>query len=262
MKKIATIALLFALAIGVTTAAVAQDLTGKEIIDKIRVQESYEDTMIKMKMTLENKRGETRERLLVNRVKKIDGLTRTMTTFLKPDDVKGTKFLTIENKGRDDDQFLFLPALDKVRRISSNQKGSSFMGSDFSFGDLEGRDPDKGVHKKIGEETRDGFDCYIVESTPVEGDEDDQYSKSVLWVRKDIFVPVRVEFYDKSGELLKVLSASDFQKTDDIWLAHHSVMENVQKNHKTIIDIAGLENNQGLDDDYFSQRFLKDKTQL
>lgn len=264
MKRlIHTMALLVAVSLLGAGLVYAEEITGKQIIDKIRVQESYTDTMIKIKMTLVNKRNETRERMIVNRIKKIGGLSRTMTTFLFPDDVKGTKFLTIENEGRDDDQFLFLPALDKVRRISSNQKGQSFMGTDFSYSDLSSRDPEEGAHTKLRSENKDGFDCYVVESVPDPEDTDTAYAKIITWVRTDIWVPVYIEFYDKkTGELLKVLTAGEFQKTDDIWMAHHTEMKDVRKDHKTVIEIKSVENNQGLTDDDFSQRFLKDKTRL
>jgi outer membrane lipoprotein-sorting protein len=242
--------------------ALAGDPSGKEIIEKIKVQESYKDTVLKIKMTIVDKGGQARERLILNRVKKIGGLTHSVTTFLKPDDVKGTKFLTIENQGRDNDQWIYLPAQGRERRIIASQKGQSFMGSDFSYGDLGGREPNKGKHETLRSENRDGFDCYVVQSLPDSGDKDAQYGKTVTWVRKDIWVPVYVEFYDKNYKLQKALSAKDFRQTDGIWMAHHTEMRDLVRGTRTVIDIVGIENNKGLKDDYFSMRFLKDETQL
>jgi hypothetical protein len=248
--------------VALAAPAFAGDPTGKEIIEKIKVQESYKDTVLKIKMTIVDKGGQARERLVLNRVKKIGGLTHSVTTFLKPDDVKGTKFLTIENQGRDNDQWIYLPAQGRERRIIAGQKGQSFMGSDFSYADLGGREPNKGTHETLRTEKRDGFDCYVVQSLPDKDDKDAQYGKTITWVRKDIWVPVTVEFYDRGYALKKTLSAKDFRQTDGIWMAHHTEMRDVSRGTRTVIDIMGIENNKGLKDDFFSMRFLKDETQL
>ena len=243
------------------SAAHAEEMTGKQIVQKMRDVATYKDSYIKLKMTLVNRLGEKRERMLINRTAKIDGLGKTVTTFLYPDDVKGTKFLVEQAKGGGDDiQKIYLPEMDKIRRISSSQKNESFLGTDFTFGDFQSRDPDKGTHKNIGAEKMDGFDCWIVESIP-NADEDSQYSKINSWVRKDNYLPVRVKFFDKEGNQIKELTTAQHYKQDGLWIAKTTTMQNLKKGSKTIIEVVEQKNNTGLSPDFFTERFLKDKTQ-
>jgi len=245
-------------------ASLAFAITGKEIVEKMRSQETYKDAVTKVKMVLVNPRGKTRTRVLITRYKEKNGLTRAATTFVYPDDVKGTKFLVIEEKEGETTQYLFLPALGKIRKITAKERGGSFMGSDFSYADLQPHDPNKGVHTLVKEEPCGEHECYVVESKPKEGEEEDfEYSKVIYWVRKDNFYPIKAVFYDKKGELLKQLVVEEIAKTPDgVWYAKKSVMENLKTHHKTILEIQEIKTNAGLSDEFFTLRFLEDKTRL
>ena len=245
-----------------STFAVAQDLTGKQIVEKMRDREEAKTTIMQVKMTIFDKHGDQRVRSVINRMKDYSTGGKTAVTFIKPDDVKGTKFLVVENKKGDDDQLLYMPALKKVRRISSQQKSGKFMGTDFSYADLQSHDPDKGAHEKLGEEAVDGNDCYKVRTTPNDPD-DYEYSKIIYWVRKDNFIPVKGEFYDKKGELLKVLTVSGMEKdAKGHWVVKDTVMKNVQKGTSTRMEILQHKTDTDIADDYFTERFLTDETKM
>ena len=118
--------------------------------------------------------------------------------FKAPADVKNTSFLNYSyDDDRDDDQWLYLPALKKVKRISGGSKEDYFMGSDFTYEDMEKRSPNKDSHKLLKTETLNGEVCYVIESTPKE---EGQYSKRVAWVIKDKWIPLKIEFYDEDED--------------------------------------------------------------
>jgi len=141
--------------------------------------------------------------------------------------------------------------LKKVKRISSDSKSDYFMGSDFTYDDLGDRKLDADVHKLLREENIDGKDCYVVES--VSKDEDYMYSKTITWIRKDNFVGVKKEFYDEDGELLKALSIKNVEKISGFWTITKSEMNNVQKDHKTTIELSNIKINTGVPASKFSE---------
>lgn len=245
-------------------ASLSFAITAKEIIEKMRTQETYEDAVTKIKMDIVSPDGKTRTRVLITRYKKDkNGLGHASTTFIYPDEVKGTKFLVTETKPGESDQYLFAPQIGRVRKIMAKERGGSFMGTDFSYSDLRPHDPEKGVHTLLREEKFGGYDCYVVESVPKKGETDYDYSKVVYWVRKDNYVPIKVVFYDKSGALLKQLTTSEVVQTaDGIWYSKKSVMENLKTGSRTISEIQEIKTNAGLSDDYFTTRFLEDQTRL
>jgi outer membrane lipoprotein-sorting protein len=241
--------------ISLSSAALA--LTGKEIMQNVNDRETGKSSASKTKMVIVNNKGQERVRTIQAIRKEYGDLNKTMIRFLAPADVKGTGFLVWENANKDDDQFLYMPATGKVRRITSSSKSERFMGTEFTYEDMENRKVEKDTHKLLGEETIDGKKCYKVESIPKDG-ADSQYSKFVSWVRADIWVPVKIEFYDDSGALLKVLTVKKIEKIDNIWTTTDTEMHNVQKDWKTLLTIEEIKYNLGnIKDDYFTERFLK-----
>lgn len=244
-------------------ATSASAMTAKEIVEKMRTQETYQDAVTKIKMDIVNPDGKTRTRVLITRYKKKGELSYASTTFIYPDEVKGTKFLVAETKPGESDQYLFAPQIGRVRKIMAKERSGSFMGTDFSYSDLRPHDPEKGNHTLLREEEFGGYDCYVVESVPKKGETDYDYSKVTYWVRKDNYVPIKVLFYDKSGVLLKQLTTSEVVQTaDGIWYSKKSVMENLKTGSRTISEIQEMKTNAGLSDDFFTTRFLEDQTRL
>jgi outer membrane lipoprotein-sorting protein len=156
--------------------------------------------------------------------------------------------------GRADDQWIYLPALKRSKRISSDGKSDYFMGSDFTYDDLGDRHPDMDNHKLLREETVEGKACYVVESTPRDGDY--MYSKTVTWVMKDSFLGLKREFYDDRNALLKILSIRKFDRIDGFWTILETEMHNVQKDHTTVIKFTDVQKNKGIPDSKFTERSM------
>ena len=204
---------------------------------------------MQVRMVLENKRGEKRDRRLYVKSRAEGGLARSWVNFLSPADVAGTRFLLIENKGRDDDQFLWLPALRRVRRISGGQKNQSFMGSDFSYADLEGRDIEEASYRLKGEEAacvpsdgvrHPGKPCWVIEATPQKG-AGSPYARLETWNRQDNGVGVRTRFYGAGRKLVKTLSVSRIETVEGKIVITESRMEAADKSHATTFVIEKID---------------------
>ena len=253
MKKLVTVLLLLLL-----TGSFLWAITGEEIIKKVDNQPKPKTTIAKMKMVLISKSGSKRVREVITYIKEEKGVTKTLMKFLSPADIRGTGFLIWDYKdeNKDSDQFLYLPALKKTRRITSSQKNQSFLGTDFSYQDMEGVNVDKATHKLLREEQCGQYQCYVVQSIPKPG-VDYQYSKVVEWIRKDIFVPVKAEMYDKKGKKIKRLTVDKLEKIKNYWIMKQSTMENLKTHHKTILSIEKIVLDKKIPDVYFTQRFLE-----
>ncbi len=248
--KLVTAALLIVASLG----AQAQ-LTGREIVDKAYNIPTGDDQTSVLTMTLTNKSGQTRVRKIQQFTKDLGDTEKSIMFFMTPADVKNTSFMNWSyDSDKADDQWIYLPALKKVKRISSDSKSDYFMGSDFTYDDLGDRKLDADDHKLLREETVDGVECYVVES--VSKDEDYMYSKTVTWIRKENFIGLKKEFYDEDEELLKTLSIKKLEEIDGIWVITHSEMENVQKNHKTIMELNDIKINTGVPASKFSERMM------
>ena len=175
--------------------------------------------------------------------------------FQSPADVKNTSFMSWSyDSDKSDDQWIYLPALKKTKRISSDSKSDYFMGSDFTYDDLGDRKLEADTHKLLREETIDGKDCYVVES--ISKDEDYMYSKTITWIIKDSFIGYKKEFYDEDEDLLKVLSIKKYEEISGIFVITNSEMKNVQKDHKTSMILKDVKINTGVSASKFSERMM------
>lgn len=250
--------------IGPVPFTVAETLTAEQISQKNFVTSKVTDSISDSTFRLINASGQERRRETKGQTKLIKGTTDNMrlVTFLSPSDVKGTKTLFIEHSKGDDDIWIYLPALKKVRRLVSNNKKDSFVGTDFSYGDVIGHKVEQWNHKIVKEEKVDGKDCWVLESTPKTPDvsENTGYSKRVGWIDKESFVAVRGEMYDLSNQLLKKVAARNIEKVDatnNKWQPMVLEAENVQTGHKTILEFKNFKANQGVSDDVFTTRTLE-----
>jgi outer membrane lipoprotein-sorting protein len=185
-----------------------------------------------------------------------------MTRFLAPDDVRGTVSLLVEHSDADDGMWIYLPALKKVRRMVSSNKKESFVGTDFSYGDVIGHRVDQWQHTRKADEVVDGQDCYVIESTPASSDvsDDSGYSKRVSWISKSSFVSVKGRFYGTNGELLKETSSSDIREVDaatNRWQPMKMEADNLQTGHKTVITFENYKVNQGVSAELFTTRSME-----
>ncbi|NOX88359.1 MAG: outer membrane lipoprotein-sorting protein [Calditrichaeota bacterium] len=247
------------LSIGFT---IARELTAREIMQKNDEQRTSKDEQSELTMELINRKGKKRVRKVRQITKtKQDGNEKSLIRFLAPADVRGTGLLTVEQSDRDDDQWLYLPALKKVRRISASDQSDNFMGTDFAFEDLRSEELDKYHYTLLGKEIVDSNECYVIEAAPSDPQEkkDSGYSKRILWIRADNFVTVRIKFFDKKEELLKIFKSSDIREIGNSakWRAHRIEMENLKTGHKTVLYFNNYIINKGVEDRYFTQRYLE-----
>ncbi|MHB8455176.1 MAG: outer membrane lipoprotein-sorting protein [Acidiferrobacterales bacterium] len=234
------------------------------IMERNFVVSRVEDSVSTATMILIDKSGDKR----IRKVESITKLERNgvnnmrMTRFLWPPDVMGTATLLIERSKRDDDMWVYLPALAKVRRLVASNKRDSFMGTDFSYGDVIGYRVRNWRHRMLRVDVERGHPCYVIESLPrmASVESSSGYSKSVSWIRKDNDVTAKEEFWDQSGEPLKTLTFGDVRLVDTLhhkWQPMRLQAVNLQTGHKTIIQITDFKANQGLEDYKFSPRYLE-----
>ncbi|RMF84010.1 MAG: outer membrane lipoprotein-sorting protein [Nitrospirae bacterium] len=256
MKRAILRLLPLALLLAAATPPAAANLTATEILKRARSHAQVKQADLTLRMLLVNKRGEKRQRSVEALKKAIDGRIHYVIRFLYPNDIKGTSLLTIQNPKGEDDQFIYLPALHRTRRISSSEKSKSFLGTDFSYEDFQSRDVEAGIHTLLGEESVGGSPCYKVESRPKDPNSA-AYGRVVTWIRKDIFVPVKADYYDRNGRLWKQLKVVRLEKIEGHWTATRAVMTNVQKQHKTLLEVVKAEYRKPLDDALFTRAALE-----
>lgn len=242
MLKLTFPSLVAAFAVAQSPAALADELTAVQIADKAYAQEfmGMSTGVSQVRMSLINKRGETRVRRFQAKSADVAGARHSLVRFLSPPDVQGTSFLLIEKRDANDDQYLYLPALKRVRRIAGSQRGSSFMGSDFSYADMESRDVTQSDWKRHPDEKVGPLDCYKLEATPNKPDDDD-YKRSEIWVHKETWLPVKMKMYDrKTGALRKTLFVEEFKKIDGRWIVTKAKMANAKKKTATRIEVEEI----------------------
>lgn len=260
MIRLKYLAVLFTLLLAVPASLVAEDkaLTGADIIARVEAQPRPKSSAVKMKMTLIQMRGnreEKQERVLQVVAKDSADGGRSLLRFVSPAAIKGVSLLVVEHKDADTDQWLYMPSVGKPSRISGAQRKGSFMGSDFSYEDMEPRDPGSGIHTLLREEQVNGKDAWVVESkSKTRGDS--SYSKVILWIRKDITVPVKAEFYDLRGNLKKVMRAEDLREEGGYWTARRTVMEDIRRKSSTVLEVLEQKNDITVKDEMFTERML------
>lgn len=232
-----------------------QQLNGTEIIEMTYSRPTSNTMEANLSMILENSRGDQRVREIKQFTKEFGDVEKKLMVFLKPNDVKNTTFMSWSFEDGSEDQWIYLPALKKVKRISSDSNSDYFMGSDFTYEDLGDRHPSEDRHKLTGEVSIDGHDCYIVESIP--NDEEYMYSKTITWVIKDKWIGYKKEFYDEDEELLKELSLVNFDEHGDVIVLTEVKMNNVQNDHSTIMRLSDVEVNKAIADNKFTERMMK-----
>jgi outer membrane lipoprotein-sorting protein len=226
-----------------------------EIIKKVYKRKSPKSGESDMKMTLVNKKGKTRVRVLHQFFKDYGTVEKKIMFFKTPADVKNTSFMTwsYDDETKDDDQWLYLPALKKVKRISNSNKDNDFMGSDFTYEDMENRNPNRDTHKYIKTVKYKNEICYVIELTPKK---EEQYSKRVAYIIKDKWIPIKVDFYDEDEALLKTLNITGYKNITGYWIITSQKMSNKQKNHQTTINISNVKVDVGVSDAMISQRAM------
>lgn len=207
-------------------------------------------------MTLTDKRGKTRTRKFVMLRKDIEdgGEQKYYTYFLEPSDVRRTGFMVWKSPDAEDSRWIYVPAVDLVKRISAKDKGSSFVGSDFSYEDVSGRHWSEDDHTLLREEELDGRATWVVESVPRESD---SFARKLTWIAQDVKFALREEYYDKKDRLLRVFQAERIEELDGHLTVTVRSMTNEKKGRKTVVEFGDIDYDLGIEDAIFTERYLK-----
>jgi len=215
-----------------------------------------DDAVSRQVMELIPARGQKRVRELTIIGADRDGVRRTLIRFTAPADINGTGFLSIENDQGNTEQFLYLPALNRTRRIVAGQKGRSFVNTDFTYEDMERRPVEDSEHAVVGQENMGGVDCWILESRPKPGT-DSQYSMVRAWVAQDMHLALRVDFFAGGKEPVKRYTVLQLENIQDIWTETKVAMEDLQSGHQTMLQTTEIQYNTGVQDSAFTQQALE-----
>lgn len=239
-----------------TSPIYGASMSAYDIVKKTEnLLDQAKDSQSTMLMTLVNDKGQKRERTMSAYVKKYgNDSSKSILFFNSPADVKGTSFLVWTDESKEDKQWLYLPALQRVRQISSSGKGESFMGTELTFFDMGSHDIDDYTYTLIKEEPVDGEMNYVIQATPKKVE---FYSKVTFWIRKSNFIPSKADFIDAKGEYEKQGRFSEVKNIQGINTPTHIEMQNIKNGRTTLIDLSNIAYDKGLKDDIFTERYMK-----
>lgn len=240
------------------TANAAQ--TPEDIMKQSHLAYYYagDDGVAQVEMTLTNNKGKERIRKFIMLRKDIEdgGEQRYYTYFQEPTDVRRMTFMVWKFQEKDDDRWIYIPALDLVKRIAANDKRSSFVGSDFTYEDVSGRHWSEDTHTLEREETLNDRETFVIRSTPKDPKSAD-YAYRLSWIDTNSYLPLQEEYYDKNDEVQKVFEAEETKEIDGILTITKRKMTNTKKDHFTIVHFTDIDYNTGVQDNIFSERYLR-----
>jgi len=215
------------------------------------------DMTADMQMILRNKRGdESMREIRVKSLEMANDGDKSLTIFDRPRDIKGTAFLSFTHALKPDDQWLYLPALKRVKRISSSNKSGPFMGSEFAYEDLSSQEVEKYTYKWLKNDTLDGRDVFVVERYPAY--KHSGYKRMIVWIDMKIYKPLKLEFYDRKNALLKTLTFHDYKPyLEKYYRPDRMEMKNHQTGKSTTLTWANYQFGNGLSDRDFDRNSLK-----
>ena len=264
MRAVCAVALLVGLGVAVSTQTVSPGQeTPQYVARQIDARDTGRDSRLDMTMKLFDRQGRTRERSLV-----VTGLRgnaargdRVLIRFLSPNDIKGTGLLVWEHEKGEDERFLYLPALARVRRIAGSEKQESFVGSDLSYEDIGGRELDDYDYAFVQRDaTWTGPDGRSYPAWQLESrarDAQAAYPRSVSLVRKDNFVVVGADIFNRRNEREKRYDVRRLEQSNGIWTASDVVMVNELQRTRTEMVVTRAQYNVGLSENDFTRRVLE-----
>jgi outer membrane lipoprotein-sorting protein len=242
----------------------SDSLSARDIMDKVTMARKLDGSEAVVKMTVVGDKGQTRERAISMATKLYDGgkTEKRIYRFVSPADVQGTGVLVFDYEAKADDVWIYLPALRKTRRIVSSQRTQSFMGSEFSYGDLNIPALDDFNYTLVKQEPWAGEACWVVDVLPKNQDvaEGEGYSKKTYWVSKEKLAVVRGLYYDKDGKLLKELIARDIKLLDPRnkrYRSMHMEMVNKQNGRRSVFESQKVTFAPATKDEYFTTTYLE-----
>jgi len=248
----------------VSTAELADAPTGDEIIAKVNARDEGEFVTRRLTMQLIDRRGKERTRETFGYRRYFGDEKRSVIYYLSPANIKDTGFLTYDyaDPEEDDDQWLYLPATRKSRRISSSDRGDSFLGTDLSYEDMKKESKisvEDYTRKTIGEEEIDGHHCYVIESFPIDEKTGKElgYGKVVGWIDSEIWMVRKSEYWDVRMNPLKIMHLTDIKEVDGILTAHKVEVKNSKSGHTTVFTFSDIDYEADVPEDVFSERALR-----
>jgi hypothetical protein len=242
-------------------------MTAEEVMKKSQAAFLYpgQDFKARVVMKLISREGKERLRemtLLRKNYGEAGADQKYFIYFFQPADVRNMTFMVYKYPAKDDDRWLFVPAIDLVRRIAARDVRSSFVGSDFTYEDVSGRDIPADTHTLLREEKFGDKDCYVVESVPKEPTD---YVKRISWIDKTSFLPLKEEYYDVQKELARLFTADKIEEVPaaggrerrGIPTATKRTMKNVKAGHRTEVTLTSVSYSVGLPDNIFTERYLR-----
>jgi hypothetical protein len=264
MKKVHIFIWIPLLIIFLSWVKAQENLSAREIVDRAFKVTKLAGSESVSTMTIMDDKGRERVREIAAVTKLYDdGETeKRLIRFLAPADVKGTGLLTYDYEKKDDDIWLFMPALRKTRRIVSSEKAKNFMGSEFSYADMSPPVLDDFNYTLIGDSEAEGVHCWEIEIIPLDDDVADEngFSKRIVHIAKDNFVIRRAVYYDLDGELHKELNVKEIREMDTKnhkYRFIHMIMVNTQNGRKSILKVNEVRFNPDVKDEYFTTRYLE-----
>lgn len=251
--------LLLASAPGLAAQAPAADDAARGLAiaqEADRRDSGFTDSSADLTMVLQLSEADRVERSMRQMILEVEGDgDKSIMVFDRPRDLAGTAILTFTHKVGHDDQWLYLPALKRVKRISSADKSGPFMGSEFAYEDLASQEVEKYRYRYLRDESCDGESCFVVERIPV--DEKSGYSRQVTWIDQQEYRLRRVDYYDRKGDLLKTMTLDGYrQYLQKYWRADEMHMVNHQSGRSTLLLFANYRFRTGLQDRDFSRAAL------
>ncbi len=250
--------LLLSIGLSVSVQAETPEERGLTIAKEAKLRDlGWGDSQSNMKMTLRNAAGQESTREIRIKTLEVQGDgDKALNIFDHPRDVKGTAFLSFSHPVGADDQWLYLPALKRVKRIASRNKSGPFMGSEFAYEDLASFEVEKYTYKYLREEPCASGTCFVIEQYPV--DKYSGYTRQINWIDTEEYRSWKIEFYDRRNSLLKTLSVSNYEQfLDKYWRVMSMTMVNHQTKKTTDLIWENYKFRTGLSDADFNKNTLK-----
>ena len=248
-------AVALALAPAVAGAGDPKGGDANQLMNKVEERDDGKDQTSTISLEIQPKKGTKRLRRFVLLRKEYPKLTKMVTFFLAPTDVRDSAFMVWDKRGAEDQRWLYLPAVGQVRRLAASDSRQSFFGSDFVYEDLTNRDPELDTHEMVGSQKVDDWDCIVVESKPKEGRGLD-FVKYRSWVWKDDPIVLRQEYYDASGTAVRRFQAHALKKTDGVWTWVQGTMWNLKSGSRSRFELSDVGYNKGVQDERFAENQL------
>ena len=253
--KLTVLFIALAFLVGIAASALAEDLTAEQIVQKSLDREKGKNRKADMEMILKKGSSEKIREFTQWTLESANG-SKSLIRFVKPANLKGTAFLSWENKDRDDDQWLYMAESKNLRRIASSGKTGSFLGSDLSYEDLSEQKASDRAHTIVAQPLVDGKQTWLIESVLKPG-KDSGYQKTRTWICKDNFVPLKIEMYDDKGRHTKTLNVKKYEQIDGVWTMTEFVMETLKKKTQTTMKVKQVEYGVDIDPNMMKKDALK-----